>query len=155
MSSYFWCNMNHKSSKSIDPILAPLHKVFPGISNVMFITPNELTVMYQLWSHLSGKGLLESCVVIKNGLPNINFSGTCSFMKMGSCGRNNSFSRLYTSPSSSYDSISRALVYVSACCASADNVEIVPTGLFKFLIAAKNWSVGSERGFVLYRPRSS
>jgi hypothetical protein len=28
---------------------------------VMFITPNELTVMNQLWSRLSGKGLLESC----------------------------------------------------------------------------------------------
>jgi phage terminase large subunit-like protein len=24
MSSHFWWNMNHKSSKSIDPILAPL-----------------------------------------------------------------------------------------------------------------------------------
>jgi hypothetical protein len=50
--------------------------VFPGISNVMFVTPNELTVMYQLWSRLSGKGLLESCAVIKNGLPNTNFLGT-------------------------------------------------------------------------------
>jgi hypothetical protein len=57
----------------------------------MFITPNELTVMYQLWCRLSGKGLLESCAVVENGLPNTNFSGTCSFMKMGSCGRTNSF----------------------------------------------------------------
>jgi hypothetical protein len=34
--------------------------------------------MYQLWNHLSGKDLLESCALIKNGLPNTNFSGTCS-----------------------------------------------------------------------------
>jgi hypothetical protein len=125
------------------------------ISNVMFITPNELTIMYQLWSCLSGKGLLESCAVIKNGLPNINFSGTYSFMKMGSCGRTNSFSRLYTSPSFSYDSILHALIYVSACGASVDIVELVPVRLFKFLIATKNWSVGSKRGIVLYKPRSS
>jgi hypothetical protein len=100
MSSHFWWNMNHKSSKLTDPILAPVYKAFPGISNVMFITPNELTVMYQLWSRLSGKGLLESCAVIKNGLSNTNFLGTCSFMKMGSCGLTNSLSQLYTSPSS-------------------------------------------------------
>jgi hypothetical protein len=134
--------MNHKSSKSIDPILAPLYKAFLRISNVMFVTPNELSIMYQLWSHLSGKDLLESCAVIKNGLPNTNISGTCSFMKMGSCGRTNSFSQLYTSPSSSYDSILHALIYI--CCAGASIAKVVPTGLFKFLIAAKNWSVGSE-----------
>jgi hypothetical protein len=63
-------------------------------------------------------------------------------MKMGSCGHTNSFSQLYTSPSSSYDSILHALIYT--CCAGADIVELVPTGLFKFLIAAKNWSVQSE-----------
>jgi hypothetical protein len=111
---------------------------------VMFITPNELTVMYQLWSRLSGKGLLESCAVVKNGLPNTNFSGTCSFMKMASCGHTNSFSQLYTSPSSSYDSISHAVIYISTCCVGANITELVPSGLFKFLIAAKNWSVGSE-----------
>jgi hypothetical protein len=111
---------------------------------MMFVTPNELAIMYQLWSHLSGKGLLESCAVIKNGLPNTIFSGTCSFMKMGSCGRTNSFCRLYTSPSSSYDSISHALKYVSACCVGADIAELVLGGLFKFLIATKNWSVGSK-----------
>jgi hypothetical protein len=33
--------------------------VFPRILNVMFITPNELTVMYQLWSCLSGKVFWE------------------------------------------------------------------------------------------------
>jgi hypothetical protein len=121
----------------------------------MFITPNELAVMYQLWSLLRGNGLLESYAVIKNGLPNTNFSGTCSFMKMGSCGRTNSFSQLYTSPSSLYDSISLALIYVYACCAGADIAKLVPGGLFKFLIAAKNQSIGSERGFVLYRHRSS
>jgi hypothetical protein len=115
-----------------------------GISNVMFVTPNELTIMYQLWSHMSGKGLLESCVVIKNGLPNTDFSGTCSFMKNGSCGLTNSFSRLYTSPSSSYDSILHALKYVSTCCAGVDILELVPSGLFRFLIAANNCSVGSE-----------
>jgi hypothetical protein len=87
---------------------------------VMFVTPNELTVMYQLWSHLSEKGLLESCAVVKNGLPNTNFSGTCSFMKMGSCGLTNSLSQLYTSPSSSSNSILHALIYVFACCVSAD-----------------------------------
>jgi hypothetical protein len=48
-----------------------------------------------------------------------------------------------------------ALIYVSACCADVDIAELDPVGLFKFLIAAKNWSVGSERGFVLYKPRSS
>jgi hypothetical protein len=108
---------------------------------VMFITPNELTVMYQLWSHLSGKGRLKSCAVVKNGLPNTNFSGTCSFMKMGSCGLTNSLSSLYTSPSSLYDTISHALIYVSTCCAGADIAELVPIGLFRFLIAAKNWSL--------------
>jgi hypothetical protein len=72
----------------------------------------------------------------------INFLGTCSFIKMGSCGRTNSFSPLYTSPSSLYDSISHALIYT--CYAGADIVELVPTGLFKFLIAVKNWFVGSE-----------
>jgi hypothetical protein len=122
---------------------------------VMSVTPNELTVMYQLWSHLSGKGILESCAVVKNDLPNTNFSGTYSFMKMGLCGRTNSFSQLYTSSSSLYDSISHALIYVTACCAGVDIVELVPTGLLKFLIAAKNWFVGSDRGFVLYMPRSS
>jgi hypothetical protein len=66
---------------------------------------------------MSGKGLFESCAVVKNGLPNTNFSGTCSFMDMGSCGRTNSLSQLYTSPSSLYDSISHALIYVSSCCA--------------------------------------
>jgi hypothetical protein len=66
------------------------------------------------------------------------------FMKMGSCGRTNSFSRLYTSPSSSYDSISHALIYVSSCGAGANIAELDPGGLFKFLIAAKNWYVGSE-----------
>jgi hypothetical protein len=59
---------------------------------VMLVTPNELAIMYELCSRLSGKGLLESCAVIKNGLPNINFSGRCSFMKMGSCGLTNSLS---------------------------------------------------------------
>jgi hypothetical protein len=111
---------------------------------VMFVTPNELAVMYHLWSHLNGKGLLGSCAVVKNGLPNINFLGTCSFMKIRSCGLTSSFSRLYTSPASSYDSISHALKYVSACCTSVDIAELVPDGLFRFLIAAKNWSVGSE-----------
>jgi hypothetical protein len=119
------------------------------ISNVMFITLNELTVMYQLWSHLSGNGLLESCVVVKNGLSNTNFSETCSFMKMESCGLTNSLSQLYTSPSSSYDSILHALIYIFACCAGADIAELVPTGLFRFLIATKNWYVGYERGFIL------
>jgi hypothetical protein len=52
-----------------------------------------------------------------------------------SCGLTNSLSRLQTSPSSSYDSISHALIYVSACCASPDNVELVPGGLFRFFIA--------------------
>jgi hypothetical protein len=93
---------------------------------MMFVTPNELTVMYQLWSRLSGKGLLESCVLMKNGLPNTKFSLTCSFMKIGSCGLTNSFSRLYTLPSSSYDSILHALIYVSACCVGADIAELVP-----------------------------
>jgi hypothetical protein len=116
---------------------------------VMFITPNELTVMYQLWSRMSGKGLLESYAVVKNGLPNTNFLGTCSFMKMGSCGLTNSLSRLYTLPSFSYDLISHALIYVSLCYASADIAELVPTRLFRFLITVKNWSIGSERGFVL------
>jgi hypothetical protein len=116
-----------------------------GISNVMFVTPNELTIMYQLWSRLSGKGLLKSCTVVKNGLRDTHFSGTCSFMKMGLCDRTNSFYRLYISPSSSYDSISHALLYT--CCAGADIAELIPTRLFKFLIAIKNWSVGSERGF--------
>jgi hypothetical protein len=116
---------------------------------VMFITPNELTVMYQLWSRLSGKDLLESCAVVKNGLPNINFSGTCSFMKMGSCGLTNSLSQLYTSPSFLYDSISHALIFVSACCVGVDIAELVSVRLFRFLIVARNWSVGSERGFVL------
>jgi hypothetical protein len=83
-------------------------------------------------------------MVVKNGLPNINFLGTCSFMKIRLCGLTNSLSRLYTSPSSSYDSISHALIYVYACCASADIIEPVPGGLFRFLIAAKNWSIGSN-----------
>jgi hypothetical protein len=122
---------------------------------VMFITSNEFAVMYQLWSLLTEKCLLKSYAVIKNSLSNTNFLGTCSFMKMGSCGHTNSFSQLYTSPSSSYDSISHTLIYVSACCAGADIAELDPAGPFKFLIAAKNWSVGSERGFVLYKPRSS
>jgi hypothetical protein len=94
ISSNFWWNMNHKSLKSIDPILAPLYKAFPGISNVMFVTPNELVVIYQLWTRLSGKGLLESCALVKNDLPNIIFSGICSFMKIRSCGLTNSLSRL-------------------------------------------------------------
>jgi hypothetical protein len=115
---------------------------------MMFIAINELAVMYQLWSRLSGKGLLQSCAVIKNGVPNTNL-GTCSFMKIGSCGLTNSFSRLYTSPSSSYDSILHALKYVSTCCASVDIAELVLGRLFRFLIAVKNWSVRSERGFVL------
>jgi hypothetical protein len=123
--------------------------VFPGISNVMFITPNEVTVMYQLWRCLSGKGLLESCAVVKNDLPNTNFLGTCSFMKTGSCGLTNSFSQLYTSPYSSYDSILHALKYVSTCCVGVDIKELVPIGLFGFLIDAKNWFVRSERGFIL------
>jgi hypothetical protein len=82
----------------------------------MFITPNELAIMYQLWRRLSEKCLFESCAVVKNGLPNTNFSGTYSFMKIRSCGLTNSFSRLYTSASSLYDSISHALKYISACC---------------------------------------
>jgi hypothetical protein len=86
----------------------------------------------------SEKGLLESCAVIKNGLSNINFLGTYSFMKMGSYDRTNNFSRLYTSPSSSYDSILHALIYVSACCAGAYITKLVLGGLFEFLIAAKN-----------------
>jgi hypothetical protein len=45
-------------------------------------------------SCLSGKGLLESCALVNNGLPNTNFLGTCSFMKIGSCGLTNSLSRL-------------------------------------------------------------
>jgi hypothetical protein len=85
--------MNYKSLKSIEPILAPLLKVFHEISNVMFVTPNKITVMYQIWSHLSGKILMESCVLMKNDLPNIKFSGTCSFMKIGSCSFTNNFSR--------------------------------------------------------------
>jgi hypothetical protein len=97
---------------------------------VMLVTPNELAVMYQLWSRLSEKGLLQSCAIIKNGLPNTNFSGTCSFMKMGSCDLTNSLSQLYTSPSSPYDSISHALIYVSACYAGVDIAELVSTGLF-------------------------
>jgi hypothetical protein len=44
----------------------------------------------------------------------------------------------------SYDSISHALIYVSACFAGADIAELVPAGLFRFLIAAKNWFVGYE-----------
>jgi hypothetical protein len=86
----------------------------------------------------------KSCAVVKNDVPNTKFSGTCSFMKIRSCGLTNSFSRLYTSPSSSYDSISHALKYVSACCADVDIVEVVPSGLFRLLIASKNWSIGSE-----------
>jgi hypothetical protein len=105
---------------------------------VMFVTPNKLTDMYQLWSHVSGKGILESCAVVMNGLPNTNFSGTCSFMKIRSCGLTNRFSRLYTLSSSSYDSISHVLKYASACYADADIVELVPSGLFRFLIATKN-----------------
>jgi hypothetical protein len=68
---------------------------------------------------------------------------------MGSCGLTNSLPQLYISPSSLYDSILHALIYVSACCASADITGIVPGGLFRFLIAAKNGFIGSERGFVL------
>ncbi len=78
---------------------------------------------------------MESCALVKNGLPNTNFSGTCSFMKIGSCGLTNSLSRLYTSPSSSYDSILHALIYVFACCADADIAELVPDELFRFFIA--------------------
>jgi hypothetical protein len=61
---------------------------------VMFVTPNELTVMYQLWSRLSGKGLLKSYALMKNDLPNTKFLETCSFMKIRSCGLTNSFSQL-------------------------------------------------------------
>jgi hypothetical protein len=111
---------------------------------VMFITPNELTAMYQLWSRLSGKGHLETCVLVKNGLPTTNLSGTCSFKKSGSCGITNSLSQSEASPSSSYDSISHALIYVSACYAGPDIAELVPSRLFRFFIAAKNWFVGSE-----------
>jgi hypothetical protein len=116
---------------------------------VMFDTPNELAIMYQLWSRLSGKGLLKSCAVIKNGLRNTNFSRTCFFMMIRSCGLTNSLSQLYTSPCPLYDSILHALIYISACCASADIAEVVPDRLFRFLIVAKNWSIGSKQGFVL------
>jgi hypothetical protein len=61
---------------------------------VMFVTPNELAVMYQLCSCLSKKGFLKSCALVKNDLPNINFSGTCSFMKIGSCDLTSSLSQL-------------------------------------------------------------
>jgi hypothetical protein len=61
---------------------------------MMFVTPNELAVMYKLWSPLSGKGLLESCVLVKSGLPNTKFSRTCFFVKIGSCGLTNSLSQL-------------------------------------------------------------
>jgi hypothetical protein len=54
------------------------------------------------------------------------------------CGLTSSFSQLYTSPSSSYDLILHVLKYVSACCAGVDILEVVPSGLFRFLIAAKN-----------------
>jgi hypothetical protein len=57
---------------------------------------------------------------------------------MRSCGLTNSFSRLYTLASSSYDSILHVLKYVSTCCASADISEVVSSELFRFLIAAKN-----------------
>jgi hypothetical protein len=40
---------------------------------VMFVTPNELTIKYQLWSLLSGKCHLESSALVRNGLPNSNF----------------------------------------------------------------------------------
>jgi hypothetical protein len=78
----------------------------------MFITPNELTIMYQLWSCLSGKGLFESCAVVKNGLPNTNFSRTCFFIKTRSCGLTSSFSQLYTSPSPGFSSNITKLVSV-------------------------------------------
>jgi hypothetical protein len=100
--------------------------------------------MYHLWSHLSEKSLLESCAVIKNDLPITNFLGTCSFMKIGSSNLTNSLSQLYTSPYSSYESISHALIYVSIICASVDIAELVPGRIFRFLIATKNWSVRSK-----------
>jgi hypothetical protein len=62
-------------------------------------------------------------------------------MKIESCRLTNSLSQLYTSPSSSYDSISHALLYISPCYASADIAELVPGGLFKFLIATRTGSL--------------
>jgi hypothetical protein len=50
---------------------------------VMFVTASELTVKYQLWSLLSEKCRLESSVLVRNGLPNLKFSGTSCFMKIG------------------------------------------------------------------------
>jgi hypothetical protein len=47
---------------------------------VMFVTPNELTIKYQLWSLRSGKCHLESSALVRNGLPNSKFSGTSCFI---------------------------------------------------------------------------
>jgi hypothetical protein len=58
---------------------------------------------------------------------------------MGSCDRTNSFSRLYTSPSSSYDSISHALIY--SCCAGADIAKLIFTRLFKFSLPQRTSSL--------------
>jgi hypothetical protein len=58
-------------------------------------------------------------------------------MKIGSCRLTNSLSQLYTSPSSSYDSILHALLYISTCYASVDIAELVPGGLIRFLIATR------------------
>jgi hypothetical protein len=57
----------------------------------MFVTPNELAAKYQLWSLLSGKCHLESSALVRNGLPNSNFSGTSRVMKIGSFGLSPSF----------------------------------------------------------------
>jgi hypothetical protein len=43
---------------------------------MMFVIPIELAIMYQLWSLMSEKCHLESSTLVRNGLPNSNFSGT-------------------------------------------------------------------------------
>jgi hypothetical protein len=48
---------------------------------VMFVTPNELAIKYQLWSLLSEKCRLKSSALVRNGLLNSKFSGTLCFMK--------------------------------------------------------------------------
>jgi hypothetical protein len=60
---------------------------------MMFVTPNELTIMYQLWSLLSGKCHLENSALVRNGLPNSKILGTSSFMKIGSFDLSPSFSQ--------------------------------------------------------------
>jgi hypothetical protein len=50
---------------------------------VMFVTPNELAIMYQLWSLLTEKCHLKSSTLVRNDLPKSIFSGTSCFIKTG------------------------------------------------------------------------